>query len=461
MTKTKWWLPEPKDPKIEAFESHCRALGLSTEKYPSWCASNGFSQDWDKTPAKRYEEIKFVKEQKIVQAFQEGRLRNQPLHKKIRAYIKDPESMKKDPNIQNFALKAKTYNFPLEDFLRFIEAIDKKTELLAIKDIQEALILVFRERAHWIRKPQEFTVKTKNLHGQLNQLLRHLFCKYEMPEFMNQAWTAALAADRDKYISWFLWLAEGKNLRTFPDFPATLNKQISHEFLKAPNNYTITQALRFGQLKFLKANQRLIHAVVESNLGSSFQNEEFWYSFLQFLCRQQFFDPALVSNLVDYIQAQKFAPNAPQPLMSMKGRSLENLINESEAWHMRIQKERGKHYLDWKPQDIEEFKKEEKAGDKTNLWTMEELINSKQLESEGSAMKHCVASYKYACHQKRASIWSLKLNGLRVATIEVNLHQKAIVQAKGKSNAKVEGKAMTLIMEWAGKTGYDVKLGFW
>ena len=458
----KWWLPPAKDPKHEAFEAHLRALGFSkAEPYQEWCAANGLSTDWDKTPSKRFEEIKLIKEQRIVQAFQEGRLRNQPLYKKIRAYIQNPEALQKDPNIQSFALSAKKFNFPLEDFLSFIEVIDKKTELLATKELSEALLLVFRERSRWIRRPQEFNCKTKNLHGQFNQLLRHLFSRYKIPEFMDQAWLMSLERDREEYIPWFLWVAEGKNLRTYPKMPIAVNKGIIHEFLKAPSNYSIPQALRYGQLKFLNASGRLINGVLESQIGREFKNEEFWLSFLQFICRQQFFDPVLIPNLVDYLQHQKFSPNAPQPLLSMKGRRLEILINESEAWHARIQKERGKHYLEWNPQDVDVFKKEEKSGENLNLWTMEELTNSKQLEAEGSTMKHCVASYKYSCHQKRKSIWSLKLNGLRVATIEVDLAQKAIVQAKGKYNAKVEGKAMTLLMEWAGHARYDIKLGLW
>lgn len=457
-----WWKKKPEDPEIVEFKRHIQRLGLSSgEEYVRWCKANGFSTGLMKSVEVRNKEVKFLREQAIGEAFEKGREAHLPLHKRINLYL---EKGREDLQIKSYKEEAKRYNFPLEDFLKFMLFLDKETKLLEDKAISTALILVFSNRQHWIRPVADYKVKTKNISRQFSQLLRFLFSKYKIPEFMDEAWLSPydagphLRANKQKHIGWFLHLAKGQNLRTAEGLPFPMTKAMVHEFLKAPSSFTIVQALRYGQMKTMGANNRLIDSTLQTHLGRVFSNEEFWKTFLEFICRQEFFDPALMGHLVDYIQHQRFSPNAPQPNLTMRGRSLQNLIQESEAWHLRIQKVRGKHYEEWVPQPVLPFSKEEKAGEKLNLWTVEELTNSKALEDEGRTMKHCVASYRYSCAKGTCSIWSVKLNGVRMATLELSNQNKTVVQAKAKMNAPVEPKAFQIMREWAAMNGYGLRV---
>ena len=72
-------------------------------------------------------------------------------------------------------------------------------------------------------------------------------------------------------------------------------------------------------------------------------------------------------------------------------------------------------------------------------------------------MKHCVASYTHYCAQGRSAIFSLRKysNGVLhdiMATIEVNVFLKRIVQAKGKMNKPISEEAKKYIESWAAKT---------
>lgn len=459
-----WWKKKPEDPAVVEFNRHIQRLGLATtEEYVRWCKDNGFSTGIMKSEDVRKKEVKYLREKVISEAFEKGREAHLPLHKRINLYL---EKGREDSQIKSYKEEAKRYNFPLDQFLKFMLFLDKETKLLEDKTLSSALILVFTNREHWIRSVDSYKVKTKNSQRQFSQLLRHLFSKYKIPEFMDAAWInphegQVLYQNRainEKYIQWFLHLAKGQNLRTAPNLPFPMTKAMVHHCLQAPSSMSIAQALRYGQMKTMGANKRLIESTLQTHLGRVFVNEEFWKTFLDFICQQEFFDPSLVGNLVDYIQHQKFSPNAPQPNLAMRGRSLQNLVAESEAWHLRIQKVRGKHYEEWKPQAALPFSKEEKSGEKINLWTVEELTNSKALEDEGRTMKHCVASYRYSCSKGTCSIWSVKLNGTRMATIELSNQTKTVVQAKAKMNAPVEAKAFQTLREWAAMNGYALRV---
>ena len=463
-----WWKKKPEDPNVVAFNRHLQSLGLTSEdEYVRWCKENGFSTGINKTVENRKKEVKFLRDQAVAFAFEKGKEAHLPLYKKIKLF---QEKGRVDTDIKQYQEKAKNLGFDVNEFLSFLLFLDKETKLLDNKEISSALMLVFKEKKHWINQPTSFKAKSKNLHKQFSTLVRHLFSKYKIPEFMDQVWfnpslgTATgyhqqgLAREGEKQIQWFLHLAQGKNLRSAEGLPFPMTKAMVHEFLKAPSNYTINQAMRYGQMKTMNAPKRTIEATLQTHLGRVFINEEFWKSFLEYISRQEFLDPNLIGHLVDYIQHQKFSPNAPQPHLSMRGRSLDNLIAESEAWHNRIQKTRGKHYEEWTPQAALPFSKEEKLGDKINIWTMEELTNSKALEDEGRTMKHCVASYRYSCAKGTCSIWSLKLNGNRMATIELANQNKSIVQAKGKMNAVVDGKAFQTLREWAAMNNYMLRV---
>lgn len=84
-------------------------------------------------------------------------------------------------------------------------------------------------------------------------------------------------------------------------------------------------------------------------------------------------------------------------------------------------------------------------------WEAVELLTASQLTEEGAAMSHCVSSYSGQCRSGTARIFSVRLNGERVCTLQISgpaplakLDEKAsfnIAQNKGKHNAAITSNA--------------------
>ncbi|WP_074203354.1 hypothetical protein [Parasphingorhabdus marina] len=58
---------------------------------------------------------------------------------------------------------------------------------------------------------------------------------------------------------------------------------MAHHFLQAPDNYSVEQALRWGQMKALGCADAAINAIAASRLGRSLLNEDSWFTVLRFI----------------------------------------------------------------------------------------------------------------------------------------------------------------------------------
>ncbi|MCX6318665.1 MAG: PcfJ domain-containing protein [Bacteroidetes bacterium] len=170
--------------------------------------------------------------------------------------------------------------------------------------------------------------------------------------------------------------------------------------------------------------------------------------FLTLVCRDALFNPDKLTELIDYLRAAK----KDDPALEMKGRTLHSLLKRSDEWH--------KHHshvtkiMEWNSCGINGFRFEKKE----EQIVLEELTSNMLLADEGKAMRHCVASYDSYCNKGRTAVFSLRSYSLdillnRIATIEVDLHNKRIVQAKGRLNAKIEPATKALLEKWAGTEG--------
>ena len=94
------------------------------------------------------------------------------------------------------------------------------------------------------------------------------------------------------------------------------------------------------------------------------------------------------------------------------------------------------------------------------VWRISELLSSRELEDEGRAQGHCVASYAVSCRRGLCSIWSLRCeteNGVkRLLTVELNMKTREIVQARGKGNRLPEKKELEVLGRWAAAEGLRI-----
>jgi hypothetical protein len=94
------------------------------------------------------------------------------------------------------------------------------------------------------------------------------------------------------------------------------------------------------------------------------------------------------------------------------------------------------------------------------VWTIRELLTSQELFLEGRVLRHCVATYAVQCAKKLTSIWSMQLENCqgkhRVVTIELDLANRMICQARMKCNKLPQAAEMEVITMWAAQEGLRI-----
>lgn len=129
-------------------------------------------------------------------------------------------------------------------------------------------------------------------------------------------------------------------------------------------------------------------------------------------------------------------------------KSLGTIIKLSNDYHLRIIKTKNNTFLEW-----------DKTYDDLiidNKYLFKELINSRELEKEGSKMKHCVGGYAKKCFlgsTKIISLQNLEDNMQNLLTIEI--YNNKIVQVKGKLNRSATNLEENIVYKFA--LNYDLK----
>ncbi len=348
--------------------------------------------------------------------------------------------------------------------------------------IRNAFVHLASRRQGWIRRPHDWRPTRRNRETQLSELIRHLVAAYPLPHCFDEAWTWPIDGPQvrkaQRYQRWFFHVASGKNLRTAPDLPFELTKRVAHHTLEAGDELGIGQALRFGQARALGLGERVAQSFGLTRAGDVIdapggeQDNAFWVSVLRFLAPHGMLDPGCVGPVVDYLIDQRYVPvrhrdgtmRPVRPNLSMQGRTLEALLEQTGAWHREIGKiERG-HARSWAPLGIlipegvaygSPGRFLWRTGSKKNptTWAVVELLTSRELALEGRAHGHCVYSYAWSCVQGRSSIWSVgrERDGVeeRLVTLEIRPSSRTIVQALGGRNRHPQPSEWAVIQRFA------------
>ena len=297
--------------------------------------------------------------------------------------------------------------------------------------------------------------------------------RYDVPAFMNTAWLEGLTPAGVIHQGWFIHVAQGGNLRTAEGLPVPLTRRQAHLYLQAPADFDVLSAFRWAQIVDMGGDERLVHSILATKIGSSFDHDDFWVTVLRWLVLQPMLDPVHHVPIIDYLHNQRFVASAlnplagepgqprlvpPQPNLTMKGRDAESLLRSVDQWHRRLGRVGRGPAACWKPTGIEPFHHEEGEGKSRRIFVITELASSYELLAEGQAMAHCVATYAPSCVRGRVSIWSLRLvdaTGLetRLLTLEVSNSDYKIVQARRKFNALPGKRELSILERWAAVGG--------
>jgi hypothetical protein len=358
----------------------------------------------------------------------------------------------------------------LRDLVTFCRS---ETDLLTdhgASHFANALLALSAHAGDWVRPLDGWRARSHNARRQFQSLLRHLIARYDIPTFLDAAWLEGLTADGVKYQGWYKHIAGGGNLRTVEDLPVSLNRRQAHLFLQTPDEFDILSAFRRSLIIDLGGDDRLVRSILSSRIAIAFGAEEFWTTVFRFFIAHPELPPQEHGPIIDFLLDQKFIPSVPNPLadqpgqpalespqpnLSMKGRTPESLRRAVTDWHRELAERQAVATAvgSWEPSGFTPFVRDEETEGGQRFYEVTELLTAQELFEEGKTMSHCVASYARTCASGRSSIWSLRVQiesgrVIRLATIEVRLSDRKIIQVRRRSNKPPTSREVSLLSRW-------------
>lgn len=318
--------------------------------------------------------------------------------------------------------------------------------------------------SEWVRPPGEWHSRGKSPRSKLVSLLEHLYARYPMPPFV---WS--LFPGDKHFVA--VHLAHGGSLHDLvkdgKGVSAPLTRRMCHDLMNLRGDYTFISAVRKVQIESFRGKPGvhgnlgvLYRALLASDIVQRFNNkdsEEFLFSLVGWLAQIPMLDSSQVVPIVDYAYDCWNRDNT----FSMKGRSPTAVLKAMEEWHKRLAQSKGGN-AEFKTCGIPNFLYEKKQvqGDGTEIvvksFRISEILKDKELALEGRKMHHCVYSYRNAIERGTHSIWSLKDDGDRLATIRLFNATRTIVEARGRCNAQITQTARDVIMRWCNTYGISM-----
>lgn len=305
-----------------------------------------------------------------------------------------------------------------------------------------------------LRDPEDWPGATGHPLRVIHSLASHLFGRYPTPRFLASAWLGGSTPDRVERRRWFVAHAQGQPFRTLA-LPLAMTRRMIHLFLSTPDHVPVDAALRRAEVLGLGGSAELAEVVLTTRLAEDFSDPDHWRRALSWLvtCRDTV-DLTQVRPLVDFLAANLRA-------VDLRGRTFASALRLVNGWHGWLGRT-SQRFVGW-PRSrwagwvvpVEPSRAESRRSE----WTIVELLDNRELSSEGRAMRHCVASYANACANRRSAIWSLRHRwcdegiSRSVLTIEVRTDVGCIVQVRGKANARPNGWPLELVRRWAAREG--------
>lgn len=275
-----------------------------------------------------------------------------------------------------------------------------------------------------------------NADTQFNDWVNQCFFDYPLPDWAYRVMqTKPEEADRKAFISWGC----GQSPRSI----FGLSKQengIFHEIHFAVPS--VRFALAYSAAMARHCTRQLALAFAEALHGRDNANYPYYLqrvrSLAEWFAVQPIDDFSQVRNLMDYFYRENYFLRD----FALKGRTLKSMLREMDLWHLELhQQKQGKG--SWQTHNLSHVLEKDEV-------IFEELDNAKELQYEGRRQHNCVASYLKKCMENRCAIVAMsELNSGQRVTLEINISDKKIVQAKGKCNAKPTSQELKYICRYA------------
>jgi hypothetical protein len=461
-------VPPPLDLLTADMRRHVAELGIpSLTAYFEWCRQHGFTCSLDKPGLARRREIEYARSL--------GGSARLAAHERVR---NPAEAVQR---LLDGEAPASAEHHAVAVVLRDSCAPAERRALLAhvlrhlaavlpgcLRPSCAGLGIALHMAEHWpaaLRPVVDWRPRTHNERRALGSFVAHVFARYEAPPWLLDAWFAT-DPSAALHRRWYLHVVAGNSLRTAPGLPLPLTKRMAHECMRAPAGLTVSEALRFGQVRGLGGTNRLATAIVATRLGSAFAHDDFWRTFVLFCVRHRVDDAGRVTAMVDFVHEHRHGAGvvvdergrrsemAPlHPGLSMHGRTPESLQKQIDAWHGRLGTLRVHDaHVRWPASGVVGYCSVTDAGEPGECtWQVRELCTALELRRESAIMRHCAQSYVARCQRGETAIFALTWKqGERtesIATIEVRGGK--VVQARGRANRALTAAAREHVRRWA------------
>jgi len=304
---------------------------------------------------------------------------------------------------------------------------------------------------------------------QIAGLARHLFCKHPVPAWLDAVWGASnsvkiLTIERSlKWACWFVCLGRGGSLHKLAKLMGArlTNGAVAH-LQDAPAHLMPELACMWAETVGITGKQRVadwlikhqgyyIDPTLVPRGKKDVQFARFWLQTVQWFARHA--DELTDDQAAELLEWGWFKFDHSQKtgrgLFAWSGRTPRRCLRQAPAFlESALRALGGETNRRWEAVGVSWDFSENGSEGTSDVWRFEELIQSSELWEEGVAMRHCVAKYDSQCHQGRAVVVSLRRNGERTLTIELQGNDLVLGQVKGRFNREATAEESRVVQRW-------------
>lgn len=306
--------------------------------------------------------------------------------------------------------------------------------------------------------------RAKGLRAALRAFVAHAFGPYPVPVFLVDSLLDGrtfLREDDLVQLQLIDLMARGRSLYREArgvHLPGTLTRRMCHIVATTPAVMDVVAAVRRAQVLGSGGDEGLAREVIAGidRFGDPVQ-EARWAETILWFCQQDALDRTQVAPLCDYL-ATRFDESGD---FRVTGRSSRRLLEEMERWHRGLAVIGAVRVGSFGPSGFSDLRiicPRARPGRRMarEIWTVTELEAAIDLVEEGRAQRHCVASLAQHALTGKRSYWSLRLDGRRCVTIEVDNRRRLVMQVRGRYNRFPTDKEWSIVQEWVQVNGLQV-----
>ena len=299
----------------------------------------------------------------------------------------------------------------------------------------------------WLRRPASWDGC-----GGETGLLEHLFARFAAPAFLARAASEGWGIRSFRWLALYILLAQGGSpKRMAQHLNCGLPNRIFRHLAEIPPTLELDAGLMLAEVRrlggttqdFLRLRANHHFLFDPADFRSDESQMSFWYATTRWLiAHRAALSDAEATSVLAWAEHERFERRRGCAPFSWKGRRLRPVLEQAAGYQQLLN--RSLEYTRWAGRGWGW----RLDGPVDESWTYVELTDSRQLAAESCAMHHCVANYAYRCAKSDSAIVSVRWNGVRAFTVEINPRTRVVVQARGPCNRDLTGPEREVLERW-------------